>query len=67
MDMIEVEKIQRLTVEPGETLVITLPNSTTAEDADRIAAVVRERMPEGVNVLLVSGEVRLGVVGGATA
>lgn len=59
---IEVEKIQRLRVEPGETLVVTLPEHTTPERARELLKVLEEKTPEGVRVLVVTSGVELTVI-----
>jgi pyruvate kinase len=62
VETIQVEKIQRLRVEPGETLVVTMPRHSTAENVSVAAKVIRERVPDGVEVLVVSGGIELSVI-----
>lgn len=59
---IEVESIERLDVQPGETLVVTLPSDCLFEDVVRVKDEFQDRLPEGVKLLVLNGAVRLGVV-----
>lgn len=60
---IEIESIARLDVKPGETLVVNLGNHLEdAETVRRIADTVRQKIPEGVEVLITSGDVELKVI-----
>lgn len=61
-ETIEVESIRRLDVKPGETLVVTLPETARPEDMASIEAAMVDRMPDGVKLLIVSHDVELGVV-----
>lgn len=61
-DLIEVEKIERLHVEPGEILAVTLPKGSSAEMARSVADNLRRHLPEGVELLLLAGDISLKVV-----
>lgn len=59
---IELESIRRLDIKPGETLVATLPRDAHPRDIERAAEVLKDRLPDGVEVLVVSGNVDLSVL-----
>lgn len=59
---IEVESIRRLDIKPGETLVVTLPAGTPAEDVQRIRDLILDHVPDGVKLMLVSADVDLSVL-----
>lgn len=59
---IEVESIQRLVINPGETLVVGLPDGATAEEAARVKAAAESAVPDGVTVLVKSANIELSVV-----
>lgn len=59
---IEVESIQRLDINPGETLVVGLPDRATSEEAARVKAAVEAAVPAGVQVLIKSANIELTVV-----
>jgi hypothetical protein len=59
---IEVEEIRKLAVRPGETLVVTVAASTSVEMASRIHEILIERLPDGVDVIVMAGHVELNVV-----
>lgn len=59
---IEIESIQRLDVKPGDTLVVTLPDTVTRQDFEHISDVLRSKLPEAVKLLIVNGTVRFNVV-----
>lgn len=63
-DTIEVEAIRRLDVHPGEVLLVELTqyDQQTYADMDRIQKVLRENLPEGVEVLIVGGDIRISVI-----
>lgn len=60
---IEVESIARLDVKPGETLVVKIPESLTAQQVGVVAEAVRDQLPDGVKVLVLGGSVELEVIG----
>ncbi|SDT69500.1 hypothetical protein [Jiangella sp. DSM 45060] len=59
---IEVESIARLDVRPGESLIVTVPNDFDAADADHVHRALRERLPAGVNVVIVQAGITFQVV-----
>lgn len=59
---IEVESIRRLDVKPGETLVVRVGDGADQETVEHIAHVMRERLPRGVDLLVVASDVELQVV-----
>jgi hypothetical protein len=59
---IGVESIRRLDVKPGETLVVTLPEGTRREDWTLVRDALTEYLPDGAKLLVVSGNVDLGVI-----
>lgn len=59
---IEVESIARLDVRPGEVLVVTVPEDFDAADAEHVTRALRERLPDGVNVLIVKAGITFQVV-----
>lgn len=59
---IEVESIKRLDVKPGETLVVTLPESAEPRDMQAIRIAMEGHVPDGVRLLIVSHSVELGVI-----
>lgn len=61
-ETIEVESIRRLNVRPGEVLVVTLPGDTSRDQFDAIRAAMAERLPDGIDFLVVNDRVQLGVV-----
>lgn len=65
--MLEIEEIRRLVVHPGEMLVVHVPVGTTAEIAARISDRVKANVPDGVRVLIATGDVDFEVVSGDPA
>lgn len=63
---IEVEKIQRLDIKPGETLVVTVPSTTTDQRLKEMGDLIRDAIP-GIDVLFMSSAVKLSVVSSADA
>lgn len=59
---IEVESIRRLDIKPGETLVVGLPKGSTPEMAERARAAVKECIPPGVAILVLTNDVDLSVI-----
>ena len=62
---IEVESIRRMVVNPGETLVVTL-EKPTQEQAEYIRHRMRDYLPDGVGILVVSSDITLNVVASST-
>jgi hypothetical protein len=61
-DQPTIEDIKRLTVHPGETLVVTVTGPVTLEVFEEIREKVRRNMPQDVEVLVVNDQVSLSVV-----
>lgn len=59
---IEVESIRRLDINPGETLVVGLPERATPEDVARVHATLPDYLPDGVDLLVVAANVDLSVI-----
>lgn len=66
-DTIGIESIQRLDVKPGETLVVTLSDGVTQEAFERMADVLRQKLPADVKLLIVNEAVKFGVVSSEAA
>jgi hypothetical protein len=64
---VDIEDVRRIVVHPGETLVFRVKSVMTAEHASHLGEAIRERLPEGVRFLVVSGDVDLEVVADAVA
>lgn len=58
----EIESIRRLNVKPGEVLVVAIPSGSTAARTQEIADLVRQRLPDGVEVLVATKDVDMQVV-----
>jgi hypothetical protein len=63
---IEIESIARLDVKPGETLVVTMPYQLSRDDAIEVQRTIQDRLPDGVDVLVVPRGVVFNVVALAT-
>lgn len=61
MSKIEIEDVQRLDVQPGDVLLVTVPEGTTQADAERIRAGFETALP--VRVLLKSQNIQVETVG----
>lgn len=59
---IELESIRRLDIKPGETLVATLPRDARPEHAEMVSAHLKDMVPDGVKVLVVTEDVDLTVL-----
>lgn len=66
-ETIELDSVRRLDVKPGEILVFKTPDnaSLNADAVQELADKIRQRIPEGVEVLILANGVDLaGVVSG---
>lgn len=59
---IELGSIRRLVINPGETLVATLPREATQAHAAYAHAQLKANLPDHVNVLVVTADVDLSVL-----
>lgn len=60
MDAISAQ-VEKLAPKPGEVVVVTLPEMVTAEEAARVTEQLRDILPDGVKVAVVTPGVRLSV------
>lgn len=64
----EIEDVRRIVVHPGETLVFRVPaKGMTPERASHLKEAIEDRLPEGVDFLVVSSDIDLEVVADAVA
>jgi hypothetical protein len=61
---IEVDSIARLDIKPGETLLVTVPTPTSRDEVHAIRDAFMTQLPEGVRVLIKSGDIEVSVVAG---
>lgn len=59
---IQLSDVRRLVIHPGETLVLTVPEGITREDLHTIQDAAQEQLPDGVGLLVISGDVDMDVV-----
>ena len=60
---IEIRDIARLNINPGEVLVVTLPNATPTEDQQQVRAKIEKELP-GVKMIIKSESVEMWVLSG---
>jgi hypothetical protein len=58
---IEVESIRRMDINPGDTLVVTMPHPTHQE-MDRVISLLRPSLPENVRIICVAPDVDMSVL-----
>jgi len=58
----EITEIQRLRLNPGDTLVITFPGHLTPAVAEMIRERLRQKFPESVTILILDQGARLAVL-----
>ena len=58
MDLPEVERLQAVTVQSDDVIVVTVPADTTAEEAARVQAVVATKFP-GHKVIVVTAGIEV--------
>lgn len=61
MDKIEIEDVQRLNVQPGDVLLVTVPPGTSEEIVNRIRNKFETTLP--VRVLVKTSDVQVEVAG----
>lgn len=64
--LLEIEKVERLDVKPGEVLLVTVPDHTTASAAERVKVRLEEHLP-GVKVIIKTANVGVEVVAEAAS
>lgn len=65
-DVVPVAGHTALTVQPGQTLIVTLPEALTAEHTASIGKELKDRLP-GVEVLVLAGVQQIAVYDPGTA
>jgi hypothetical protein len=58
---IEVEQVERLDIRPGEVLLVTVPDHTSAEVAERIRERFERRLPD-VKILIKTAGITVKVI-----
>lgn len=59
-DAVPVAGSTALTVQPGQTLIVTLPEALSAEETSNVGKALKERLP-GVEVLILAGVQQIAV------
>jgi hypothetical protein len=59
--------IAKLDCKPGDTLVLTFPQRISMEQAAHLRSMLDKSIPHGVNVMALSGDVRLQIIPGKPA
>lgn len=60
-DLPEIERLQAIAVQPGDLIVVKLPDDATQNSLSNVASVVRERFPDN-EVLVVTASVDVAVM-----
>lgn len=51
----QIERIQVVSVEPGDRVIVSLPGSTTREQVEMLRGMLREEFPDNRVMVLVGG------------
>jgi len=62
----EITEVERLTLKPGDILVIRYPGRVSPQDADRIKKVMRSRLDESIPILILDSGAAVEVIGEAS-